>query len=354
MRNVLKELPSRRAEGGILPRYFFGPPYLFILAAQALIAFLLTAGLLWLALRSGLAWRIVDRPNHRSLHARPIPRIGGLVLLPAALLAAHAGAWLGGAPVSLALSGAALALFALSLLDDVRGLSAIVRLLAQLLTAAAWAGFALAGWPWWLLGGVTLALVAMANFFNFMDGANGLAGGMALFGFGALAVLAPPDLLPWCLALAAAAAAFLLFNFDPARVFMGDAGSVPLGFLAAAIGLLGWRQQAWPLATPLLAFLPFWLDALVTLLRRAARGEKVWQAHREHYYQRLIQLGWSHRRTALVYYLLMALAAASAFAVAVQPQLDGPLLLLWTGLAGLLMRITDRLWRAHTLECRHA
>lgn len=325
-----------------------------LLIIPALLAFILTAALIFIALRSGLAWRIVDQPNHRSLHDRPIPRVGGLLLLPAAVLAAHGTGWLGGVALSWPLTGAVLGLFALSLVDDVRGLSAGLRLLAQLLLAALWAAADLPAMPWWLLLGSVLAAVAMLNFFNFMDGANGLAGGMALCGFAALAVLAPANLLPWCLALAGAAAAFLCFNFDPAKVFMGDAGSIPLGFLAAALGLLGWQQQAWPLATPALAFLPFWGDALVTLLRRGLRGEKVWQAHREHYYQRLIQLGWSHRRTALVYYLLMALAGASAVAVAIVPLLQWPLLAAWAVFVAVLMRTVDRCWQARTLQCRHA
>jgi UDP-N-acetylmuramyl pentapeptide phosphotransferase/UDP-N-acetylglucosamine-1-phosphate transferase len=98
-----------------------------------------------------------------------------------------------------------------------------------------------------------------------------------------------------CAGVAAAAAGFLCFNFHPARIFMGDVGSVPLGFTAGALGLVGWRSGAWPLWFPLLVFAPFILDATVTLLRRALRGEKVWQAHRSHYYQRMVQMGLGHR-----------------------------------------------------------
>ena len=117
-----------------------------------------------------------------------------------------------------------------------------------------------------------------------------------------------------CAGVAAAAAGFLCFNFHPARIFMGDVGSVPLGFTAGALGLVGWRSGAWPLWFPLLVFAPFILDATVTLLRRALRGEKVWQAHRSHYYQRMVQMGLGHRGTALRAYGLMAGCGAAALA----------------------------------------
>ena len=134
----------------------------------------------------------------------------------------------------------------------------------------------------------------------------GFAGAAALAGQSALALV--------CAGIAAAAAGFLCFNFHPARIFMGDVGSVPLGFTAGALGLVGWRSGAWPLWFPLLVFAPFILDATVTLLRRALRGEKVWQAHRSHYYQRMVQMGLGHRGTALRAYGLMAGCGAAALA----------------------------------------
>src|SRR5207344_2645488 len=112
------------------------------------------------------------------------------------------------------------------------------------------------------------------------------------------------EVLAW--SISAAAAGFLIFNFPPAKIFMGDVGSIPLGFLAGAIGVTGWQQGLWPLWFPLVVFAPFIVDATVTLARRVLRGEAVWQAHRSHYYQRIILTGWSHRRTALAEYALMA------------------------------------------------
>jgi UDP-N-acetylmuramyl pentapeptide phosphotransferase/UDP-N-acetylglucosamine-1-phosphate transferase len=132
---------------------------------------------------------------------------------------------------------------------------------------------------------------------------------MAVFGFSACATAAviggDVAFAAMNLAIAAAAAGFLWFNFPPARVFMGDAGSVPLGFLAAVASIEGWVRGNWPLWFGVLVFSPFILDATVTLAKRLVRGERVWQAHREHYYQRLVRCGWGHRKTALAGYALM-------------------------------------------------
>jgi UDP-N-acetylmuramyl pentapeptide phosphotransferase/UDP-N-acetylglucosamine-1-phosphate transferase len=97
---------------------------------------------------------------------------------------------------------------------------------------------------------------------------------------------------------------------------MGDAGSVPLGFLAAALGLSGWERGLWSPWVPLLVFSPFLADATATLARRVLSGKRFWQAHHDHYYQRLIRMGWSHRRTALGAYALMLGAAVIALALA--------------------------------------
>jgi phospho-N-acetylmuramoyl-pentapeptide-transferase len=214
------------------------------------------------------------------------------------------------------LSVLVLALAAVSFLDDRGHVPIGLRFLAHGIAAVAFVALELAGIAfWWQLGAV-IAVLWFTNLYNFMDGSDGLAGGMALFGFAAYALGAwsAGDLILAATAasIAAAAAAFLAFNFPPARVFMGDAGSIPLGFLAAALGLFGWREQHWPLWFPLLVFSPFVVDASVTLLKRVLRGEPFWRAHRTHYYQRLVQLGWGHRDTALAEYALMAGCGAAA------------------------------------------
>jgi len=169
-----------------------------------------------------------------------------------------------------------------------------------------------------------LAIAWYANLYNFMDGSDGLAGGMAVIGFGAYAVAAhlsgAESFAALCASIAAASAAFLVFNFHPARLFMGDVGSVPLGFLAGALGIVGWSRGYWPMWFPLLVFAPFVCDATLTLLRRALRRERVWQAHKEHYYQRLVRMGVGHRGTALIEYAVMAGCAATALLARREPS----------------------------------
>jgi UDP-N-acetylmuramyl pentapeptide phosphotransferase/UDP-N-acetylglucosamine-1-phosphate transferase len=289
--------------------------------AAVLVVPALIAGLSIEALRrSRWSVRVADHPNERSLHTVPTPRVGGLGVmagaLPVAALFADASL--------LVLLACAAVLALVSLADDIRSLPIEVRLPAHI-AAATVAYLAITSPPGGHGGsGIVEAAVAivavvwMTNLFNFMDGSDGLAGGMAAIGFGALAMGAAAAgtaaLALTAAAIASASLGFLLRNFPPARVFLGDAGSVPLGFLAGALGLHGALAGAWPLWFPFLVFSPFIADATVTILRRAARGERFWRAHRSHYYQRLVLAGWTRRSLALRAYALMAAAAATALA----------------------------------------
>lgn len=225
---------------------------------------------------------------------------------------------------------AAFVLAAVSLLDDVSGLPVTLRFLSHFGVAAVC--LLALGLTGWILVLGTLAAVWITNLYNFMDGSDGLAGGMAAIGFGALALAAglgdALGLAAFCAAIAAAAVAFLRFNFPPARVFMGDTGSIPLGFMAATLGIVGAMQHVWPWLFPLLVFSPFIADASVTLIRRALRGEKVWQAHRSHYYQRVVLLGATHRQLALAAYALMLVTVTLAFALLLLRQYAAWLLIL--------------------------
>ena len=272
-----------------------------------------TVALIACGLRTPLARRLVDRPNDRSLHEAPRPRIGGLALMLTALPVA---AVLGEATLAPAVACAAV-LAAISALDDLKSLPAGVRLAAHA-GAATLAAYFLTRGTGWTLPALVLSILAIAwttNLYNFMDGADGLAGGMALIGFSAMAAAAAmanaSGLALACAAIASASAGLLVYNFPPARVFMGDAGSIPLGFLAATLGLAGVVQGAWSPLFPVLVFAPFIVDASLTLLRRIARRERFWRAHRSHLYQRLVLAGWSHRRLALYAYAVMALAAGA-------------------------------------------
>lgn len=284
----------------------------------------------------------IDQPNHRSLHQVAVPRSGGVGIL------AGIAVGLAAAPPPIALWVALGALVLISLLDDFRPLPARVRFLVQV-GAACLTTWTLVPAQWGVAGQLlaVLFIVWMTNLYNFMDGANGLAGGMAVFGFATYALVAgaagQTDLAVWSACIAAAAGGFLAFNFDPARIFMGDVGSIPLGFLAAVLGLHGFWSGAWPAWFPLLVFSAFIVDATVTLLRRGLRGVKVWLPHREHYYQRLVRSGWSHRRLALAAYALMLATAVSAGLLLTAPASAQALALAAWGLAYLLlMRTIDR------------
>jgi UDP-N-acetylmuramyl pentapeptide phosphotransferase/UDP-N-acetylglucosamine-1-phosphate transferase len=292
-----------------------------------------------------------DIPNERSLHDKPVPRVGGIALLTGVLagwaLLSPSWSWWLMLPM--------LGLFALSLLDDLRGLSARTRLIAHLvaaLVALHGAGIAML----WLLP-LLLFSAWMTNLYNFMDGSDGLAGGMALFGFGSYGVGAwlsgDEGFALLSLSIAGASLGFLMFNFHPAKVFMGDAGSIPLGFLAALLGIHGWQQELWPLWFPLMVFSPFIVDATLTLFKRLRRGEKLSQAHRSHYYQRLVQMGWGHRNTALAEYALMLLMGVSALsALALPASGQYAMLLLGAALYAAIAVLIDRRW--HRQGTAHA
>jgi UDP-N-acetylmuramyl pentapeptide phosphotransferase/UDP-N-acetylglucosamine-1-phosphate transferase len=279
--------------------------------SASLISFLIaTLAVGWLA-RARVAQLAIDEPNARSLHTTPVPRTGGIgMLLGIAagwMLIGHGFPW----PVWVA----AAVVTTVSLLDDLRGLSAAVRLAAHLLAAALAAMTLFVSEAPLLLAGAILAISWMSNLYNFMDGSDGLAGGMTLFGFLAYAVAAllagSTQFALLNLVIASAAAGFLVHNFYPARIFLGDAGAVPAGFLAATFGLTGWLQHDWAWWFPLLVFSPFIVDASVTLLRRLLTGARVWEAHRDHYYQRLVLLGLGHRGTAFIEYAMMGTCAVA-------------------------------------------
>lgn len=316
--------------------------------AAPFIAFVV-ALLVTVILRSHLASRFaLDPPNERSLHSHPVPRTGGVGVLVGLSLGVVLVPefrsmlwWL--APFVL-----------ISLLDDFRSIPAALRLAVHLVVAIAFAlQFLELDWPVALLLGVAIAW--MTNLYNFMDGADGLAGGMAVIGFGAygLAAWLHGDAafayFVWC--VAAAAAGFLIFNFAPASIFLGDVGSIPLGFLAGALGAVGTVREIWSWWFPVVVFAPFVVDATTTLLRRLVRREKVWQAHRDHYYQRLIRMGWSHRRTALAEYGLMAVCASGAvFGSVLDASGRIGVLTLVTVVMAASMRMVDAKWAKATMK----
>ena len=312
-----------------------------------LFVFLLSAGLSWYLCHPGAKLRIMDAPNERSLHQVPVPRTGGLAII-AALLAASlpfAPNWLG-EPVFVFVMVAAALVAIISFVDDRSGLSAKLRLLIHVIAAGlVMAGglvpdnFQLPGWQWSWAYAVALVftglfIVWMTNLYNFMDGMDGFAAGMTVCGFGAYALLgwqAGASLFTVSsLVVAASAAGFLVFNFPPAKIFMGDVGASVLGFLSACFSLWADSENIFPIWVGILVFSPFIVDATVTLLRRLLIGHRVWEAHRSHYYQRLVRICWGHRKTVMLEYALMIAAGLSAVtAVSLPPQGQWILVIVW-------------------------
>lgn len=319
-----------------------------------IVAALVTVLMIAVILRSKFGNKVQDIPNERSLHSTPVPRIGGVGLTAGVLagwsLLYSSLAWWLVLPL--------IALFIVSMLDDMYGLPVRQRFSVQLVAAVILVGGSglFSGQGIVVSLAVVMLTVWMTNLYNFMDGSDGLAGGMALFGFGMFALGAwmnhNETLAVMNLAIAAAALGFLYFNFPPARLFMGDAGSIPLGFLVAAMGLLGWQQGTWGIWFPVLVFSPFIVDASVTLAKRTLRGVKITEAHREHYYQRAIQMGWSHRNMALLEYALMLGSGFTAVAT-LNRMFPWGALLVWAAIYTALMLPLDAAWQRFERE-QHA
>lgn len=245
------------------------------------------AGLLltWGAVRVA----VLAYPNARSSHERPTPTAGGVAFaLP---LIAYLGwlGWLGATPATV-LALAAAALVACSFWDDVRELSAGVRLPLHVLVAAAVVHTLVPGLEGWWAAVLLLVLVWHLNLYNFMDGIDGLAAVQALvFLVGAQLIAAGvggwPGDVSWL--ASGALVAFLVFNWPPARIFMGDTGSAFLGLLTGFLALWWWQEGILPLACSLILLAGFWFDATYTLIVRVVSGQAFTQAHRSHLYQKV-------------------------------------------------------------------
>jgi UDP-N-acetylmuramyl pentapeptide phosphotransferase/UDP-N-acetylglucosamine-1-phosphate transferase len=296
--------------------------------------FLLSLGGTRLALAYLKQRAILDHPNARSSHSISTPRGGGLAV-SAVLIAAWATLALNGFgdfSQILVLCTCAFGLAALSWWDDLRPLPARVRLIGQISAVSValimspndnsyfggslpiWLDLFLAGYLWvWFL-----------NLFNFMDGIDGITAtettaicaGIALITTGM-----QTGLFPYAIVTAAAVLGFLWWNWPPARVFLGDVGSIPLGFLLGWLLLSLMQDGYWAAAVILPAY--YHADASLTILRRMFRGERIWQAHKQHAYQQAVQRGWSHK--AVVLTILPANIAFIGLAVltVTKPELTG-------------------------------
>ncbi|NQV43889.1 MAG: glycosyltransferase family 4 protein [Rhodospirillales bacterium] len=267
--------------------------------------------LLWCLRR----YSILDHPNERSSHDRPTPKGAGIVLIPTVVFAWIALSWLKFPGPSLSdtllISMLALVLATLSWIDDLKGLPAMFRLPIHIMVAllatqllpdspAIFNGFLN---PYFEEALIVLIWVWFINLFNFMDGIDGISAVETItvsLGLVSMGLILPElaNMVPFSLVLLSAAVGFVFWNWSPARIFLGDVGSAPLGFLLCWQLLLLAKSGQWGAALILPGY--YLADATLTLIKRGARGEKVWLPHREHFYQRASIGGASHQRVSFV------------------------------------------------------
>ena len=290
------------------------------LVVAGAVAFLVAGSLVPLLIRFAVGRNLMDVPNIRSSHEIPTPRLGGVAII--------FGAWVGAfvlrPEAAWPLLVAATLIGAVGLVDDFGHLHFGAKALAQTLVAAALIFFyqppllseasALLAIPVFLVG--VLWIVALSNAFNFMDGIDGFIGGVALVNVLFLSLLAGGALLA---PLAGAIVGFLIWNVNPASIFLGDSGSYFVGFFLAATALYAplpgivWSPLVF--FAGILVFTPLLFDTAYTLLRRFRAGKNVFSAHREHIYQRITPATSMHRRTSNLYYGAGVVAGFAALLV---------------------------------------
>ena len=294
------------------------------------VASVLTASILLWFLRTDSILLTRDIPSSRGLHEHVVPRGGGLAILAGVVIVGMLGHLQGVrnvelTPVTLAsLIGVAV----MGFLDDRFDLSVGLRLCAGLaLTSLLVLGslgdhfILLFGqeyvWPLGLLVPIgAVGIFWLMNLFNFMDGADGVAGVQGLVASTVLAIwfatYGEEFLALVNVAIAGACFGFLWFNWSPARVFMGDVGSLALGAWFGVMSLIGVTRYGLPLEACLILLGVFVFDATLTLVRRLLKGRRIMQAHREHLYQKLILAGWSHRNVSILMGIMALVAALLA------------------------------------------
>jgi len=272
---------------------------------------------------------IVDRPNHRTLHQGAVPRGGGLVIIVGLLMSLFLAAILGDRPQLF--GGLTVAVFAWSVLswyDDRFDLSPRFRLLVQVAICVL-SIFAF-GWishvhspgsfsvPLHWLGPVlsVVGLIWMANLYNFMDGLDGLAASQTIVASLSMAfwfyMLGDNAISLILVSLASLTYGFMLWNWHPARVFMGDIGSIGLGAFFGLIFILGVTRYDVSILSFFSLFAVFIADSTSTIIMRALKRERIWQPHRQHFYQRLATAGYSHAKIAISELILMILCSLLA------------------------------------------
>lgn len=279
----------------------------------------------WFAIKYLIRYLIdkdmLDHPNDRTLHQGAVPRGGGIVIAMSLLLSLLILALLGDR--LLFFGGLALLMLgwtSLAWCDDRQDLSPRFRLVVQAVLAVL--TVAVFGWVdhieglslgWFGAVLTVLGIIWMTNLYNFMDGMDGLAASQGIVASITLGfwfyMAANIELAIACLVVASSSYGFLLWNWKPAKIFMGDVGSITLGAFFATIILIAANRHDFPVISLLLIFTVFIADASITIVLRALRGEKVWLPHRSHFYQRLANIGIAHAKIVSAAIVMMLLCS---------------------------------------------
>jgi len=310
--------------------------------------------------------QIMDQPNARSSHTRPVPRSGGISIV-AAFLVGIAAIYAWGDQVQITrlyfvgFVTSALCIAAISFYDDITNQPHMIRLCAQIIAAVVvlacgivvdelalpWLGAVKLGWTGYAISFAWV--VGLTNAYNFMDGLDGLAAGIAVIVCVFFAYITFQQgshfIYITSYTILAGALGFLLFNFPPARIFMGDVGSAFLGFVFSVMAIVAVRydhSHTSFLVMPLLLF-NFIYDTAFTFFRRLRSGEKITEAHRTHLYQLCNRLGWSHRQVSFSQYGMCIAQGCAAIWMVQTPGGNGalafiPFLILYAVYSNIVMR----------------
>jgi len=332
--------------------------YSFLLAFGT--SLLLTPAMRWLALRVG----IMDRPGIRKVHRKPVPYLGGVAIFIGFALASLS---LSSDPQVIAIVVGAACVVVLGVIDDAIAMPAVFKLVGQIAIACGtyWAGVSishvthpfggvvyLGGWDFPV---TVMWIVSMMNTVNLMDGLDGLAAGVGAISAMAITIIAvQTGLWPAAIisvALAGSSLAFLRYNFTPASIFMGDAGSMFLGYALATATMIGVLKSAFTIsiAIPILALAVPIFDTVFAIIRRLRRGQPVFSPDKEHFHHQLMSAGLSPKQAVILIYAASFCLGVTAVALGFFEGMDAVIFLVVTTI---VMVITVRYFRRNARKIR--
>ena len=262
---------------------------------------------------------IVDRPNFRKIHTKPISMLGGSAIL----LSFFIGIWLG-APIEREIKPlllGAIVIYLVGLIDDLYDLKPVLKLIGQIIAASIVVVYGVTidfisipigptiHFGWLSIPITIFWIVAITNAINLIDGLDGLAAGVSTIALVTIAFIAILQgnifIIMICSVLIGSLLGFLVFNFHPAKIFLGDSGALLLGFIIGFLSLLGFKNITFiSLFFPIVILAVPFIDTLFAMIRRVKRGQHIMQADKSHLHHKLLDLGYTHRQTVILIYAM--------------------------------------------------